>query len=220
MPGMNSSELSSTARWPAQAQGLAALAQAGLLSLAVPAEMGGAGGSFYQLAQAARALCQQDAAAWAVLRAQRLAIEALVQARNVGLREYLLPDLLAGHRAATVPSPLTCPPLSGTDTGRGWRLHGRLPRSANLDAAGFTLIAPVRLGDEAPTWVALRGEEDGLDALAPAAPVPAWASAARLGELRCRGFFFREDEWLGDQEITARLQLLEDELRQAQLSAV
>lgn len=40
-------------------------------------------------------ICQYEPAAWAVLRAQRLAIEVLMHTRNVGLREYLLPDLLA-----------------------------------------------------------------------------------------------------------------------------
>lgn len=195
---------------------LTQLARSGVLAVAVPASMGGAGGTQQELSAEARMICQYEPAAWAVLRAQRLAIEVLMHTRNVGLREYLLPDLLAGTRAGTVATPTACTPLIGTDTGRGWHLQGHLPHMANLHSAGYTLIAPVQLGTSTG-WAALRSEEDGLTVHPPTEPTPAWAAAAHLGELECHHCFFREDEWLGDQTLTAHVQTLEAALHQAQL---
>lgn len=190
------------------------LAAGGLLGAGVPMDRGGRGGALAPLRPALRQLWAARPAAAAVLRAQRLAIEALLHAPNRALAEHLLPQLLAGERAASVPGALNGAPLLGHDTGRGWHLGGVLPLAANLLPEGFTLVAPVRLGDAPPGWAALRGEEDGLDTLPPhpggeGAHAPAtsagWARAAALGDVRCRRVFFREDEWLGGAELLAPL---------------
>ena len=172
----------------------------------------------HELAAISQQLWRDDPASALLLRCQRLAIETLRQARNRGLADYLLPQLLHAERAAAMPLRLDGPPLQGQDTGRGWRLHGVLPWVANALAGCFTLVAPVRLGDEGAGWVALRGEEDGLDVLPPHAPDtppsawPRWHQAAGLGDVRCRAFFFREDEWLGDDAALPALQALDAQL--------
>jgi hypothetical protein len=194
MPGMCSPPLSAL---PTLADGLPGLARAGWLDPAAhPAD----------LAAAAARLWAQAPALAARWRSQRLAIEGLRQSRNPALAAHWLPALCAGERAATLPLPLQAEPLQALDTGRGWRLHGRLPGIANADPDGFTLLAPVWL-DGGTHWVALRSEEDGLDRLPPAPGEQcSWSRAAQAGELRCRGVFFREDEALG---VSALSELLE-----------
>ncbi|KRC04561.1 hypothetical protein ASE11_24480 [Hydrogenophaga sp. Root209] len=145
---------------------------------------------------------ENDATAAEVLWAQRLAIEALVRSPNVGLRELWLPDLLSGLRAGTVA--LNGPPLKGHDKGRGWLLTGRLKDVANLAWEGFSLVAPIRLGDGPPGWALLRSEEDGLSVeslLATAGQGP----SNGLSTLSIQGVFFREDEWLGGPELQMHL---------------
>ena len=174
------------------------LAQTGLLRCAVPVRMGGDGGGPADLALAASLLLPRDIAAAAVFWAQRLAIEALVQSPNVALRELWLPDLLSGERAGTL-SPHTTP-LTGQDTGRGWWLTGLLPDVPNRPWEGFALVAPLRLGDAPAGWALLRSEEDGLSAQADAAhPAP------YLATLELRRVYFREDEWLGEADLVARM---------------
>lgn len=160
----------------------------GLLRCAVPRDLGGNGGGLDDLAHAAGLLQRQDPAAAAVLWAQRLAIEALVQTANVGLREFWLPDFLSGDRAATLAPDGR--ELTAEDTGRGWLLSGVFHGVPNLPWEGFSLVAPVRLGDGNAGWVLLRSEEDGLSVLP---PPPGHAQAS----LCLNRVFFREDEWLG-----------------------
>ncbi len=165
---------------------------ADLLRCAVPRPLGGSGGGLDDLTRAAGQFAQQDPVAAAVLWAQRLAIEALVQTANVGLRELWLPEFLSGNRAATLaPGGRE---LTAEDTGRGWLLSGPLHGVPNLPWEGFSLVAPVRLGDGNAGWVLLRSEEDGLT-VHPAAPGHAYAS------LHLNRVFFREDEWLGEQNM-------------------
>ena len=178
----------------ASASPLQRVVDSGLLRCAVPRTLGGSGGHD-DLARAAGQLAQQDPEAAAVLWAQRLAIEALVQTANVGLREFWLPDFLSGHRAATLAP--GGKELTAEDTGRGWLLSGPLHGVPNLPWEGFSLVAPVRLGDGNAGWVLLRSEEDGLT-VHPAPPGHAHAS------LHLNRVFFREDEWLGEQNM-ARL---------------
>lgn len=85
-------------------------------------------------------------------------------------------------------------------TRRGWRLNGTLHGELNRPWEGFSLVAPVRLGDGPTGWVLLRSEEDGLAAQASAAP-PVHA----LDTLTLRNVFFREDEWLGEADLATRL---------------
>lgn len=198
MRGMLSPPLAHPAPRPPTLTPLAHLAQTGLLRCAVPARMGGDGGGPADLALAASLLLPRDTAAAAVFWAQRLAIEALVQSPNVALRELWLPDLLGGERAGTL-SPHTTP-LTGQDTGRGWLLTGLLPDVPNRPWEGFSLVAPLRLGDAPAGWALLRSEEDGLGAL------PAAGHATPdLATLALRRVYFREDEWLGEADLAVRM---------------
>ncbi|MDP3927298.1 MAG: hypothetical protein Q8Q84_28615 [Hydrogenophaga sp.] len=166
----------------------------GLLRCAVSHHLGGHGGSLDDLTQAAALWCQKDPEAAVVLWAQRLAIEALVQSGNVGLRELWLPDFFSGARAATQATGGTT--LIGEDTGRGWLLSGRLYGVPNLPWEGFSLVAPVRLGPGNAGWVLLRSEEDGLS-LHPEPEAPRFAQSS----LQLNRVFFREDEWLGGPDM-------------------
>lgn len=174
------------------------LAQTGLLRCAVPAGMGGDGGDASDLALAARLLLPREPAAACVFWAQRLAIEALVHSPNVGLRELWLPDLMGGQRAGTLPP--RADPLRAEDTGRGWRLSGALADVPNRPWEGFSLVAPVRLGDTPAGWALLRSEEDGLSAL----PGPG-GTTTQTATLRLRRVYFREDEWLGEADLAQRM---------------
>ncbi|HEY9095459.1 MAG TPA: acyl-CoA dehydrogenase family protein [Hydrogenophaga sp.] len=169
----------------------------GLLRCAVPPSMGGNGGNLDDLSQAAQALKRDDPQAATVLWAQRLAIEALVQSPNVGLRELWLPELFSGERAGTLP--IGEPPLVGKDTGRGWLLSGRFEGLSNLPWEGFSLVAPVCLGPS-EGWVFLRSEENGLS-VHPGQE----HHASDQATLKLSQVYFREDEWLGDAELSERI---------------
>lgn len=203
---------------PTRLRALHQVLDSGLLRCGVPTALGGRAGTLQQLAQGAAELGRASAAAAWVLRAQRLAIEALLQSPNVGLREHLVPDLLSGDRAGTLSLPLLLPssaPLVGTDTGRGWRLQGSLPRVLNLPWLEFSVVAPVRLGEQAPVWVLLRSEEDGLlidpagDPARDPATGPACPPGCRTVTLHFNRVFFREDEWLGGADLPQRMRAVE-----------
>lgn len=170
-----------------------------LLRCGLPTALGGNGGTLAELAQGARRLAARNAAAGWILWAQRMAIEAIAGSPNIGLREYLLPDLLNGERAASMP--LANTPLAGHDTGRGWRLDGRLACVPNWQWMGCSIVVPVLLG-QAPGWAVLRSEEDGLRIAACDSLAPAFS---RSVSVHCAGVFFREDEWLGGPELAERL---------------
>lgn len=174
----------------------------GLLRCAIPHHLGGSGGRVNDLAQAAERLHQQDPEAAAVLWAQRLAIEALVQTRNVGLRELWLPDFLSGDRAATLAPGAR--ELTAEDTGRGWLLSGQLRGVPNLPWEGFSLVAPVHLGEGNTGWVLLRSEEDGLS-VHPAPEAHEHEHEPAHASLRLHRVYFREDEWLGEHDMAQRL---------------
>ncbi|WP_326533884.1 hypothetical protein [Pseudorhodoferax sp.] len=186
---------------------LRAVVDSGLLRCGLPTALGGLGGTLAELADAAVQWAAHSRAAGWTLWAQRMAIEAIACSPNVGLREHLLPDLLSGERAASVPLPLAAAPLSGRDTGRGWLLDGALPCVPNWQWMGCSIVAPVRLGAE-HGWVVLRSEEDGLHIGAPQGGV-APPALSRSVSLRCAGVFFREDEWLGGSDLAGRLALLD-----------
>lgn len=199
---------------------LATVVQSGLLRCAVPVALGGRGGSHSELADGARSLAAVDPAAGWVLWAQRLAIEALVHSPNIGLRDYLLPDLLTGERAGTLPLP-PWPDAIGTQAlplaaaaarsglvamgePQGMRLYGQLPCVPNLQWQGFALIAPVSDGHPQQQWVLLRSEEDGLRAgIDLGSPCP---RGSRCAALTLDGVFFRADEELAGPELPTLLQ--------------
>jgi hypothetical protein len=173
----------------------------GLLRCAVPRSLGGKGG-LDDLVHSAMLLQQQDPEAAAVLWAQRLAIEALVQTFNVGLRELWLPEFLSGTRAATLAP--GCRELTAEDTGRGWLLSGRLHGVPNLPWEGFSLVAPVLLGDGNAGWVLLRSEEDGLSVHAAPEAHPHGHESSHAS-IHLNRVFFREDEWLGERDLATLL---------------
>lgn len=198
---------------------LARVVQSGLLRCAVPAALGGTGGSLSELADGARSLAATDPAAGWVLWAQRLAIEALVHSPNIGLRDYLLPDLLTGERAGTLPLP-PWPDASGAPDlpwgaatahnglvaigeAQGLRLYGQLPCVPNVQWQGHVLIAPVNDSHQPQRWVLLRSEEDGLRAgIDLGSPCP---RGSRCAMLTLDGVFFRADEELAGPELPALL---------------
>lgn len=179
---------------------LAQVVDSGLLRCGVPPRLGGGGGGLDQLvAGAAEFERHHPAAAW-LLWAQRMAIEALLQSPNVALREHWLADFLCGERAATVSPWLQ--PLQANDTGRGWLLQGDIAAVPNLQWAGFSLAAPVHLGEQRNHWVLLRSEENGLSTLS---GTEAHWPAAQAASLVIDKVFFREDEWLGGPDLPQRM---------------
>lgn len=186
-----------TPRGASDPDALRELVDSGLLRHGVPVHLGGSGEGLDALAAGAAALARRrPGAAW-LLWTQRLAIEALLHSPNVALREHWLPDFLSGERAATMAPSFDA--LYAHDTGRGWLLRGALRPVPNLQWAGFSLIAPVRLNAPLDHWVLLRSEEDGLS-VAPD-PEAHWPDEAHAGALRLDNVFFREDEWLAGPEL-------------------
>lgn len=174
------------------------LRRQGLFRCAVPTRYGGLGGEAHELAERMSELCQHSMSAALLFWGQRMAIEFLLQSANGALREYLLPDLLSGERAATVPLPMGLHRLQAQDTGRGWQLSGQGLQAVNAPPQGFSFVAPVQMGPSAG-WCLLRSEEDGFDVhTSSASPSPSRAWAARMD---LRQVFFREDEWLGDSTL-------------------
>lgn len=184
----------------------------GMLRLGVPAVYGGAGGDLSTLVQAARRLAQRDPAAAWVFRAQRTAIELLLRADNVGLREHVLPQLLAGDRAGTLPLGPEPMPLLAVEAGSACRLYGRYTRVPNLQWIGFSIIAPVRLSHSVE-WILVRGEEAGLGVgIDDGAPCP---QGSRTATVTFDDVFFRMDEWLGDAALWGRCAPVADALADA-----
>ena len=184
----------------------------GLLRLGVPVALGGVGGGPSAVGEAARRLLVRDPAAAWVYRAQRLAIELLVHANNIGLREHLLPQLLAGERAGTVPMPMEAHPLVAIEAGNAMRLYGQYSRVVNLQWVGFSVAVPIQAGATVE-WALLRGEEDGLRiGIDHGEPCPAGSRAATL---TFDGVFFRMDEWLGEATLPQRVAPLAEVLAQA-----
>jgi alkylation response protein AidB-like acyl-CoA dehydrogenase len=184
------------------AAALESVARAGLLHVSVPAALGGDGAPLIQLATAARMLAASDPTAAWIFRAQRLAIELLVQADNVGLCEHLLPQLLTGERGGTLSLASSPRPLLVQKAGNAMRLYGQYPRVPNLQRAGFSVAVPVQIGRSAE-WVMLRGEEDGLHVgIDQGDPCPL---GSRTATLRFDGVFFRMDELLGEASVWERV---------------
>lgn len=79
-------------------------------------------------------------------------------------------------------------PLAAVDTGRGWRMSGRLPAVPNLDADWFLMSVPVSFDDgRSYSLVMLRSDEDGLRV---------GAAGEEGAELELTDVFLREDEIL------------------------
>jgi len=166
----------------------------GLLRCAVPENLGGDGGSLGQLARGAAALAGRSPQAGRILWAQRSAIEALVHSPNIAVREYLLPLLLNGECAGTLPLALDARPLVAEEAGNAYRLYGLLDAVPNLQWIGFSLIAPIQRAGEPIEWVVLRSEENGLRVGIDHEGDLLYGS--RTASVSLDGVFFRMDEWV------------------------
>ena len=159
--------------------------------------LGGRPGTIADLAAAVIQVASVSPGAAEALVAHRLSIELLSGARNVGLRDHVLPQLLAGERAGAWPAAamhalaqMHCEPVVALDTGRGFRLTGVLGETANLHAEAMFLPCPVAFGGGAKAeLILLSSEQDGIRLDVPPGE---WTGTARLD-----GVFFREDELLG-----------------------
>jgi len=186
---------------PLRPDALQGVVDSGLLRCGVPVQLGGSGEGLDTLAAGAAELARHDPAAAWLLWAQRLAIEALLQSSNIALRDHWLADFMCGERAATVAPSFDA--LYAHDTGRGWLLRGELKPVPNLQWAGFSLIAPMRLNGPVDHWVLLRSEEDGLSIVPDTGAH--WPENALAATLRLEHVFFREDEWLAGPDLPQRL---------------
>jgi len=196
------------------AAGLASLrsvVETGVLGCAVPREMGGQGGTLDQLAREARGVAERSQAAAWVLWAQRMAIEALVHSPNVGVSEHLLPLLLSGELAGALPLGLDARPLVAEEQGSAFRLYGVLDHVPNLQWIGFSLLCPIRQHGRPVEWVVLRSEEDGLRVGIDREGVQWYGS--RTASVTVDGTFFRMDEWLGDEDLLAKMTPVMNALR-------
>src|SRR5882757_6752559 len=132
--------------------------------------LGGRPGTIADLAAAVIQVASVSPDAAQALVAHRLCIELLAGARNVGLRDHVLPQLLAGERAGAWPFRAMIalaeerPEAAlALDTGRGFRLTGVLPETANLRAEAMVLPCPVIFGDAARAeLILLSSEQDGI----------------------------------------------------------
>lgn len=166
------------------------------LRCAVPAHMGGLGGSPEELGLLMRALCEKSLSAGVLFWCQRTAVEFLVQSFNAAVREHLLPELLRFQRAASTPLSLDASVLLvAQGEGRGMRLRGVIHSIANAHADGFTLVVPVQM-QSAMGWAVLQSEEDGVH-IEPGNLLPHLKETCPA-RVRVDDAFFRADEWLGD----------------------
>lgn len=161
MYSVSSNQTVSSASW------LQAFGLNGSLGVGVPHAMGGTGGSLVDVIDLIEVTARESVQKALTLASQRLLIEAVMTAQNTAIREHHLPSLLAGHIggccAATWSLDDPVSPLLAVDTGRGWRMTGRLMPMPNLDAAWFLVSLPVSF-DQGKTFslVVMRSEEDGL----------------------------------------------------------
>ena len=158
------------------AEVLPQLAGTGLPRIGVPAEWGGAGGTLTEAIDSVAEVAGHSLAAAFVLWAQRVFIECLLQSPNRGLRERLLPALLAGKLAgatglsnamkylsAIEPLQLRAVDAPHAQGRRAWRVTGALPWITNLRPQGFVAAAAVdHAGGGPPSIFALAHDAPGV----------------------------------------------------------
>ncbi|MGC7403539.1 acyl-CoA dehydrogenase family protein [Pandoraea pneumonica] len=132
------------------------LAQAGVLRVGVPTDLGGVGGTIVDAIDAVADVAAHSFAAAFVLWGQRTFIEYLLQSPNRGLRERLLPALLTGELAgatglsnamkylsAIEPLQIRATERADAGTTPAWHVSGGLPWITNLRKQGFVAAAAV-----------------------------------------------------------------------------
>lgn len=169
------------------------------LRCAVPVACGGLGGDARELSALISQLWVQSPSAALMFWGQRMAIEFLVQASNVALREHLLPDLLRFHRSATVPFNYENLSLRASNDGRSVFLSGGNYLAANAPQHGFSLICPVEDEGKPLGWCVLGSEEQGFNT-SPHLIAP-YADAACSASIALDKVFFRGDELLDEDAL-------------------
>jgi alkylation response protein AidB-like acyl-CoA dehydrogenase len=172
------------------------------LRCAVPAHMGGLGGEPEDLSPLIRELCEESPSAAMVFWAQRMAIEFLVHADNVAVREFLLPDLLSFHKSATVPYNVEHRHLRVSNDGRHLFLNGGNYEVANAQADGFSLICTAKTDEDSFAWCVLDSEAQGFERSPHARE--SLAAGAKLARIELKNVFFRGDELLGEADLTTK----------------
>lgn len=192
------------------------LGKEGLFRLGVPRSLGGHGGTKEDVIRAVAAVAKRHPKSGVLLASQRLLIEVLLQAENIGVMEYQLPDLLDGHIggncAASWPDTPNVHLADARDTGRGWRMSGRFPALPNLDRDWFLVAVPVAFGTGTPySMVLLKSEEDGIVQRDEASQECSGIT------LELRNVFLREDEILFSDGKSAveRLKVLSESMKAA-----
>jgi alkylation response protein AidB-like acyl-CoA dehydrogenase len=147
------------------------LADAGLFRIGVPVRWGGDGGDVVDAVRAIAAVSERSLAAGFVFWGHRTFIEYLLQSPNDGLRERLLPALLAGRRAGATGLSNAMKFLSGledlqlkaTTAGAGLAIDGKLPWVTNLQLEGFDVAAAVQGEGAQPAFIVnLSSDDDGV----------------------------------------------------------
>ena len=174
-----------------------------MLRCAVPAFMGGLGGAPEDLSPLIDRLYEASPAAALLFWSQRMAIEFLVHAENVALREFLLPDLLTLHKSATVPFNFEHNSLVVNNDGRHLFLSGGNYVVTNAPADGFTLICPIKTDGNAIAWVVVDSEAQGF-ARQPY-EMGEFELDAQVARIEMRNVFFRGDELLGEERLAVEV---------------
>jgi len=172
------------------------------LRCAVPVHMGGLGGDPEELSRLISRLCEASPSAALLFWAQRMAIEFLVHAENVGLREFLMPDLLTFHKSATVPYNFEHNSLHVSNDSRHLFLSGGNYVVTNAQADGFILICPIKTDGNSIAWCVVDSETQGFERL-PHDMGP-FSSGAKVARIEMRNVFFRGDELLGEANLATK----------------
>jgi alkylation response protein AidB-like acyl-CoA dehydrogenase len=149
---------------------LAQLAASDVLRYGVPVELGGSGNTVAEGVEAIAQVASHSLTAAFVFWGQRAFIEYLLHSDNIGLRERLLADLLAGRKAGATGLSNAMKYLSGIEQlsvvaqaqAGGWQLEGALPWVTNLRKSGFVVAAAIDLPGAAPFVAALPDDLPGL----------------------------------------------------------
>jgi len=172
------------------------------LRCAVPVHMGGLGGDPGDLSPLIRRLCEASPSAALLFWAQRMAIEFLVHADNVALRDFLMPDLLTFHKSATVPYNFDHNSLHVSNDSRYLYLSGGNYVVTNAQADGFSLICPARTDGNSIAWCVVDSETQGFERWPH--DMGAFASDAKVACIEMRNVFFRGDELLGEANLATK----------------
>ncbi len=173
------------------------------LRCAVPVHMGGLGGDPEDLSPLISRLCEASPSAALLFWAQRMAIEFLVHAENVALREFLMPDLLTFHKSATVPYNFEHNSLNVRNDSRHLFLSGGNYVMTNAQADGFTLICPVSTDRNSIAWCVVDSEAQGFERLPH--DMGSFAADAKVARIEMRNVFFRGDEILGEADLASKV---------------